>query len=1040
MSRITLLIVAVASFISFINVQAQSDLEPKNFGPSRGRIPQSYANQILNNLSSLDYAKFYANKAIEYFLDDDCPLPKNLVGEFKDENGNDAASMFRGNEGCNTLMLALFQLYLAHPADSECKGYLERVIRFADCLLEYGTDRYGKEHSPLLASILMRGEKPYVPTDPENPERGVRIEQRSVYSYTDNKIVSNYCAISLGNIWNDSDESHKSCWRGCDLEANNDLYTLLYLMDKELDDGDYPDKNKYKKAADASLAFWTNRCQTESNMYPWGEHAGWDFFRDRYNDDYYHAPLHEYKGGFRTNLDKLIENQARVRPGEMTSFEKYASALRDVHTGEADYGRRYNGYMLEGMFLFCRHGPLWADRKTARYQGNNQDVGGSFGCFPKHIGSYLYIMALAYNRSHDQEVRDSLAANLNFFLDGIEHQKTVYTLGKYYPYGTFNWYGYPTGSSSISSGQNGDLGIFAKRASVLMEGLDNTVCEKLLTVAKNTNAQSSYPYVPYPGPALVTSVFPQEGYCLHRKTTVDLNWQQADKAVRYRIYLSEGLKTTAEATPDSMAFIAETTDTQYTVGNLLPDKVYYWAIDAVSGSGDLTKGNIFLLKTSSEQAVQVQAVGLPSQAEMQVFDTLTLSPVFKPQNASNPYVYWTSSNEHIATVDTKGKVTAKASGSVIITASSVDEQVSTECRIQINALPQEIVFEPIPTQYLSQNNYIQLEANASSGLPVRYEVVSGPGKLQEETSCELTESAYTNSGKLSHQTLLRIHVNGMQALFQADLAGIDLSQTEQILFEYTTAHDGKHYRNYDTEVYLIAYPTGWTSGDKVPDPVSLSPVSNTIVQPKIAEESAFASTQEYLAAYQKPLQLDITEFVKNSLSDGQTRFSLGLCASKVNESDGGEYIRVASHAYPETRLRPRILCYKEGEGHTLLFTGTGDIRIKAGQAGNAVYQAANGVTQTFRVEEEASSIVGHDYTSGIRVYPNPFKEGTLHILSQQTGVVQLQIHHPDGRLIYREVSRADTKFRIDRSLFEPGFYIISILSENSKTSYKLVVE
>ena len=63
---------------------AQSDLSIKNYGPSRGRIPRSYASQIDDNIGNLNTAKFYANKAISYFLDDDCPLPKNIAGDFKD--------------------------------------------------------------------------------------------------------------------------------------------------------------------------------------------------------------------------------------------------------------------------------------------------------------------------------------------------------------------------------------------------------------------------------------------------------------------------------------------------------------------------------------------------------------------------------------------------------------------------------------------------------------------------------------------------------------------------------------------------------------------------------------------------------------------------------------------------------------------------------------------------------------------------------------------------------------------------------------------
>lgn len=80
-----MLILLILAFTHYI--YAQSDLEPKTYGPSQGRMPSEYAKQINNNINNINTAKFYAEKAISYFLNDACPLPKNLAGDFKDEQG-----------------------------------------------------------------------------------------------------------------------------------------------------------------------------------------------------------------------------------------------------------------------------------------------------------------------------------------------------------------------------------------------------------------------------------------------------------------------------------------------------------------------------------------------------------------------------------------------------------------------------------------------------------------------------------------------------------------------------------------------------------------------------------------------------------------------------------------------------------------------------------------------------------------------------------------------------------------------------------------
>lgn len=63
--------------------------------------------------------------------------------------------------------------------------------------------------------------------------------------------------------------------------------------------------------------------------------------------------------------------------------------------------------------------------------------------------------------------------------------------------------------------------------------------------------------------------------------------------------------------------------------------------------------------------------------------TETLTVTFNPATASNKGVTWTSSDESIATVDQNGVVTAKAKGTVTITAKSADGNFEATCTVTV---------------------------------------------------------------------------------------------------------------------------------------------------------------------------------------------------------------------------------------------------------------------------------------------------------------------------------------------------------------------
>jgi len=70
----------------------------------------------------------------------------------------------------NLLQLVLAtSIATAQATDTPAPGeinYLQVAVDYADCMLQYGRDRYGEVRSPLFANLLIREKEPKLPPYP----------------------------------------------------------------------------------------------------------------------------------------------------------------------------------------------------------------------------------------------------------------------------------------------------------------------------------------------------------------------------------------------------------------------------------------------------------------------------------------------------------------------------------------------------------------------------------------------------------------------------------------------------------------------------------------------------------------------------------------------------------------------------------------------------------------------------------------------------------------------------------------------------------
>ena len=94
----------------------------------------------------------------------------------------------------------------------------------------------------------------------------------------------------------------------------------------------------------------------------------------------------------------------------------------------------------------------------------------------------------------------------------------------------------------------------------------------------------------------------------------------------------------------------------------------------------------FLLCCNKEiDSISINSVSIDKKSiEIKVGDVEMLKVTINPSNASNKNVYWTSSDQSVATVDNTGKVTAVKVGDATITVTTEDGGKTATCKVTVN--------------------------------------------------------------------------------------------------------------------------------------------------------------------------------------------------------------------------------------------------------------------------------------------------------------------------------------------------------------------
>jgi hypothetical protein len=224
------------------------------------------------------------------------------------------------------------------------KGYLGYVQSFIDTMLEKGIDIYGATHSPMLVSILLLEEQAH-PGEALPPIDGQRQNDRALFG---------------GNL-------------------QHDVPLLEAMLHTSAITGD----DTYRQAAHDYLDYFLHNCaNTPTGLWPWGEHAHWDFYTD--------SPGHY-------GLDELRYHEYLGAPS--ADFWEYAWQIRpEAVIAHAD--GLINHVVNLDTFEFCRHADVMRPLPEPR------PAGLAVNDFPRHGGFFIHTWAFAYSRTADAKYLD----------------------------------------------------------------------------------------------------------------------------------------------------------------------------------------------------------------------------------------------------------------------------------------------------------------------------------------------------------------------------------------------------------------------------------------------------------------------------------------------------------------------------------------------------------------------------------------------------------------------------------------------------------
>ena len=209
----------------------------------------------------------------------------------------------------------------AAPEQKDTSPYLKLVQRYADALIEHGTDTYGDTHSGMILSMMDRSKLRPFSKMPKGPH-GVRQSDR----------VTPY---------------------GSNVNLDQNMYRVLYTLSEITGDA------KYGKAADTALTkFLAVTPSPTTKLFAWGEHLCWDLKKDDWastikNNKSTHEPKRPtviFEKLYELNPKAMIGHcdgvwEHQIQDHKTGNFSRHANYAKHAPSKDMDFPKE-GGYFI----------------------------------------------------------------------------------------------------------------------------------------------------------------------------------------------------------------------------------------------------------------------------------------------------------------------------------------------------------------------------------------------------------------------------------------------------------------------------------------------------------------------------------------------------------------------------------------------------------------------------------------------------------------------------------------------------------------------
>jgi len=359
---------------------------------------------------------------------------------------------------------------------------------------------------------------------------------------------------------------------------------------------------------------------------------------------------------------------------------------------------------------------------------------------------------------------------------------------------------------------------------------------------------------------------------------------------------------------------------------------------------------------------------------------------------------------NVLTATTEGTLVVKA----VQAGNSEYAMAEKEVTILVTKHSQTLTFNPPAKAKI--NDKITLEATASTGMDVAFELVSGKATLAANILTPTAEGALV---------VKAIQTGNAEYAMAEKVVTIQVSKYDQIL-TFNPVTTAKVNDNITLEATVstgldVAYEI--VSGEATLDGNTLTPTAEGALVVKAVQ----AGNAEY-GLVEKEVTIQVSK-------RNQTITFAVEETVKVND-------KVTLEATASTGLE---VTYEivSGEatldGNVVTFTKAGVVEIKATQAGNNEYKA---VEKTVTITVTKSTAIDNLSAIGAKIYPNPVAE-ILNIELPTAGNYTVSIFNSIGDIVTQKTTLSAT-VTINMSAFKGGIYIVKITTDNRIYTGKIV--